>query len=339
MNDIKKLKTIWKELANEQSPGIVKRAVELSSCLKTFCTYNSQDNNCGIAFSFHKDINVNILSFQDLAEIKVSLLTDNSFPDSNLLLIQLVEKEGRVIEIFETICSNIMAVTKRVDDERSAINLVITQMKKWKQLFSRKSSEALTPAEQQGLLGELFFLNKLLNLGFDNALMTEYWVGPLGEPQDFQAPRWSVEVKTVGLKNQNAVIINGEQQLDESTTEKLFLYKLIIEENNIEGITLPGLVEEIRDRLNQDNYAIMDLNQKLLGVGYYSSDEELYINRHYLIHNEKYYHVQGEFPRVKEKELRLGVSGIKYSINTQDCVEYLLSEDELLNTIQQYERD
>ena len=336
MNDIKKLKTIWKELANEQSPGIVKRAVELSSCLKTFCTYNSQDNNCGIAFSFHKDINVNILSFQDLAEIKVSLLTDNSFPDSNLLLIQLVEKEGRVIEIFETICSNIIAVTKRVDDERSAINLVITQMKKWKQLFSRKSSEALTPAEQQGLLGELFFLNKLLDLG---ALMTEYWVGPLGEPQDFQAPRWSVEVKTVGLKNQNAVIINGEQQLDESTTEKLFLYKLIIEENNIEGITLPGLVEEIRDRLNQDNYAIMDLNQKLLGVGYYSSDEELYINRHYLIHNEKYDHVQGEFPRVKEKELRLGVSGIKYSINTQDCVEYLLSEDELLNTIQQYERD
>ncbi len=339
MNENKQLRTIWEELAKEQNPGIVKRAIDITSCLKAFCTYNSQDYNYGIAFSFNKNIDISISSFQDLAEIKVSLLPDKSFPDSNLLLIQLLEKEGRVVEIFETICTNIITVIKHVDNEKKAIHLIIAQMKKWKGLFARKTSNTLTPAEQLGLFGELFFLNKLLTLDINNALITSYWVGPIGAPQDFQASRWSVEVKAVGLKSLDVVNINGELQLDESTTENLYLYKLIVEDSNAEGLTLPEVVEDVRTKLDQDYNALLDLNNKLLSIGYYDSDKDLYMNRQYLIRNEKYYIIQNEFPRIKAMELRHGVSNLRYSINTQECIAYTISENELLNTIQQYERD
>lgn len=339
MNDNKQLRAIWEDLAREQSPGIVKKAVDIMCCLKAFCTYNSQDHNYGIAFSFNKSIDINILPFRDLAEIKVLLLPDNSFPDSNLLLIQLIEKEGRVVEIFETICTNIITVIKHASSEREAIHLVITQMKKWKELFSRKTLNTLTPSEQLGLLGELYFLRKLLDTGLDSTLTTNYWVGPNSAPHDFQASKWSVEVKAVGLKTQDVVNINGELQLDESSTEKLFLYKLIIEENNTDGVTLPEVVDDVRTKLSQNANALLDVNNKLMSIGYFDSDKDLYNHRHYHVRNEKYYHIQGEFPRIKAMELRPGVSNLKYSINTQDCVAYVLSEDELLNTILQYERN
>ena len=104
MNRVSSIKDIWQRLESEGTKGLVKRAIDIPSCLKTFCTYRSPERYLGIAFSFHQDIKLDISFFQDLLELNISLFKDNSFPDSKLLLIQLTNKEQRVNDIFESVC-------------------------------------------------------------------------------------------------------------------------------------------------------------------------------------------------------------------------------------------
>ena len=58
---------------------------------------------------------------------------------------------------------------------------------------------------------------------------TGFWVGPEMAPKDFQSDMWAVEVKTTTANSHSGIAINGELQLDESNTEKLYLYNLVVE--------------------------------------------------------------------------------------------------------------
>ena len=162
MNRVDTIKDVWRSLEKEGSDGLVKRAIDIPSCLKTFCTYKLPDGFIGIAFSFHQDIKIDISNFHDLSELNVSLFNDSSFPNSKLLLIQLTNREHRAIDIFAIICANIVGSILEVDSEREGIRLVIAQMRKWKDLFSRRKNQKLSLQEQQGLYCEFFFLRKLI---------------------------------------------------------------------------------------------------------------------------------------------------------------------------------
>jgi hypothetical protein len=51
------------------------------------------------------------------------------------------------------------------------------------------------------------------------------------------------------------------------------------------------------------------------------------------VRNENYYKIENDFPRIKENELRGGVSDVKYSIILAMCDEYLATENQLFNMI------
>lgn len=140
MNSDNMIKDIWKELEEAHVPSVVKRAIDIPSCLKMFCTYKGQDGYYGIAFSFSEGINLDISPFQNLSEIEVSLFKDSSFPDSKFLLIQLVNRDCRVRDIFAAICGNIANTIQSVSSEREAVLLVVSQMRKWQDLFSLESA-------------------------------------------------------------------------------------------------------------------------------------------------------------------------------------------------------
>ena len=197
MNKDNKIKEIWRELEESHISGLVKRAIDIPSYLKMFCTYTSPDEYCGIAFSFSQEIKLDISPFNNLSEIKVSLFKDNSFPDSKFLLIQLLNRGDRVRDIFAAICSNIANTIQTVSTEKAAIRLVINQMRKWQELFSKKLKNTLSIQEQQGLFGELLFLRKLICSPMDKVRSVMSWVGHNMAPQDFQSKSWAVEVKTI----------------------------------------------------------------------------------------------------------------------------------------------
>lgn len=336
MNRVNTIKDIWQKLESEGTEGLVKRALDIPSCLKTFCTYSSFEKYLGIAFSFHQDIKLDISVFQDLSELNISLLKDNSFPDSKLLLIQLTNREQRVFDIFAYICSNIVGSILEVESEREGVRLVIAQLRKWKDLFSKRKNQKLSTQEQQGLYGELFFLRKLLH-SIDKAKATTSWIGPEMAPKDFQSDMWAVEVKTTSATSHSGISINGELQLDESNIEHLFLYNLIVEALEQDGQTLPELIFAIRDLLEGENIAIEVFESKLLLSGYFDLDEEYYKERCYHIRKEQYFQVKDEFPRIKKDELRMGVSEVKYNIFLEFFSENMVNEENVIKTIVSYE--
>lgn len=333
------IKDIWHELAEVAVSGVIKRALDIPSSLKMFCTFKSPDGFCGIAFSFGQEINLDISPFHSLSEIEVSLFKDNSFPDSKFLLIQLINRENRVRDIFAAICENIANTIQSATSEKEAVMLVISQMRKWQDLFSKKLRNILSVQEQQGLFGELSFLKKMICSSMNIIRSVGSWVGPNKAPQDFQGELWSVEVKTIAANKFPCVTINGELQLDETSIEKLYLYNLVVDIVPIDGKNLPELISEIRDRLSRDVNAANLFENKLIYYGYFDIDVDAYKERRYQIRKENYYLVQGEFPRIKKDKLLLGVSEVKYTITLAVPTENIVEESNVLNSILSYERN
>ena len=324
---------MWHELEETHVSGIVKRALDIPSCLKMFCTFKRPDSYCGIAFSFSQEISLDISYFHDLSEIEISLFKDSSFPDSKFLYIQLVNRDSRVRDIFAAICENIANTIQSISSEMEAVKLVISQMRKWKDLFSKRIKNILSIPEQQGLFGELCFLLKLINSSMDKVLSVVSWKGPNRFPQDFKSDLWAVEVKTITSNKFPNVSINGESQLDETTFEKLYLYNLIVEIKPIEGKNLPELIDDLRKCLSSNIDALNLFENKLIYYGYFDTDAEAYVERHYNINKESYYLVQGDFPRIKKDDLLLGVSDVKYSITLAVPNENVITENMVFNTI------
>lgn len=337
MNRVDTIKGVWQKLETEGTEGLVKRALDIPSYLKTFCTYRFPEKYFGIAFSFHQGIKLDISSLQDLSELEVSLFNDVSFPESKLLLIQLNNREVRANEIFATICANVVNSIIGAASEKEGMRIVITQMRKWKELFTIKKVQKLTAQEQQGLFGELFFLRKLLLSSIDKVTTTDFWGGPDKTPKDFQSDMWAVEVKTTSANSHSGISINGELQLDETEVEHLFLFNLVVEVLQQEGQTLPELIAAIRKLLKGDNRATGVFESKLILAGYFDFDEEFYRERHYHIRKEQYFQVMDEFPRIKRDDLKMGVSEVKYSISLNFSSENVVIEENVINTIEAYE--
>ena len=133
--------------------------------------------------------------------------------------------------------------------------------------------------------------------------------------------------------NPQKVTINGERQLDETMLESLFLYHFSVEVSNGNGQTLCLKIAAIRELLENDTPALSLFNAKLFEAGYLDKHEPFYQDKFYQVRNENFYKIENDFPRIKENELRGGVSDVKYSIILAMCDEYLVSENQLFNTV------
>ena len=323
---------LWEILENEKSIGLVKRLYSSEIPFHIYCTYQYPDNYYGIAFTFSDNIRIDISSFENLKELKVMLLPDKSFEDSRMLMIQLLQPNNR--DIFATLCENLVQSVIRYDSEKKIIRAIINQLEKWKTLFDKSNTTGLSTSEQQGLFGELHFLQKYLSIkDISPCGVLNTWVGVDKALRDYQSDSWAVEVKTTSTNNPQKVTINGERQLDETLLKNLFLFHYSVEVSNGNGLTLCQKIADIRKSLENDAPALSLFNAKLFEVGYMDKHESFYKDRYYRTRNENFYQVEKDFPRIKENELSKGVSEVNYSIILAMCNEYLVSENYVLNII------
>ncbi len=324
--------SLWDVMSRESDFGLVKRLLPNESPIRVFATYKHQDKFCGIAFSFNEKIKVSTDSFIDLRELCVNQFLDVTNLPNKLLVIQLTSVNNK--DVFAYLCDNLIESIEKCDTETKAIKLVINKLEKWKSMFSKGTSEGLSVTEQQGLYGELVYLQKLILKDIftsENAL--KLWVGPEKAMRDFQGNDWAVEVKTISINNSDQITINGERQLDESLLNRLFLYHLSVEVTRMTGQNLNDKVDELRQLLFNENIAFNIFNAKLMEAGYFDHHRELYKDRCYKIRKENIFRIDNSFPRIRESELRYGVSNTIYSINVSACSEYMLSEIEHFNLL------
>jgi len=323
---------IWEQLEVEKSLGLVKRLYSSEAPFHIYGTFQYPEGFYGIAFTFSNNIRFDISSFDNLRELNVLLLADTTFIDSRLLIVQLMYPSSK--DIFGILCENLVQSVISLKTEQKIVSTVINQLEKWKTLFDKNNSTGLTISEQQGLFGELHFLQKFFTA--TSAIPSEVlrtWVGVDMALRDFQGSGWALEVKTTSTNNPQKVTINGERQLDETLLVTLYLFHLSVDVSNGNGQTLCQRVDSIREMLNTDIPALSIFNTKLFEVGYLEKHESFYQDRFYHVRNENYYKIENDFPRIKEKELRCGVCEVRYSIILASCNEYLVSENQIFNTI------
>lgn len=323
---------LWNALEQEKNIGLVKRLYSSDLPFRIYAIYQYPEKYYGIAFSFNKDLKIDISSFDNFRELRVSLLIDTTFENSKLLIIQLLQPNYS--DIFACLCENLIQSIILLNTEQKIIRTVLNQLEKWKTLFDKNSSLGLTPEEQQGLYGELHFLQNLFtkcDLNYTDILHS--WIGVEKALRDFQGNNWAVEVKTTSTNNPQKVKINGERQLDETLLDNLFLYHLSAEVSNANGQTLCQKVTEIRELFNNDISALSLFNTKLFEVGYLDKHVQLYQGRFYKVRYDNYYKIENNFPRIKEYDLLAGISDVKYSIILALCDEFLVPENKVVNII------
>lgn len=325
---------LWQILEEENNIGLVKRLYSSDIQFHIYGTFQYPERYYGLAFTFSNDIRIDISSFDNLRELKVMLVPDTTFVNSRLLIIQLLYPASR--DLFATLCENLVQSVMQLNSEQKIIRTVINQLEKWKTLFDKDNSTGLTPTEQQGLYGELHFLEKFLSKPeMDSCDVLHTWVGVDRALRDFQGSNWALEVKTTSTNNPQKVTINGERQLDESLLKSLFLFHYSVEISNGNGQTLCQKVAAIRKILVNDMPALSIFNTKLFEVGYFDKHEPFYRDKFYQQRHECFYRIDADFPRIKENELRKGVSDVQYAIILAMCDEYLVSESQIFNALKE----
>lgn len=322
-----KIDKIWEELENDTSAsaGILLRRYSGVILPDVFIALIIPEKIRCIAASVNSAIKINLSPFSNLRDIQLEVRPDPHRNERNIILFKLLSYLHS--DIFSALCEDLMVSIAEVADENKLVNELLSRFEKWKSLFDKVASQGLSPEEQRGLYGELYLIRKLLNhnLGSPQNIVNS-WVGPDRQIKDFQVGNWAIEVKCTSGNNHQKVQISSDRQLDISNLESLFLFHLSLEVRQQSGETLNKIIEAVTDALASDFIALNRFKSKLLEAGYFDQHAHIYSRNGYMIRQETFYQVEGNFPRIEEGDIRDGVGDINYSIILSQCSEFIRAE-------------
>jgi hypothetical protein len=177
----------------------------------------------------------------------------------------------------------------------AATSAAMTNMKALLAAKPRISEE-----KQVGLVGELLLFRALLG-SYDEYTVIDWWLGPLAEERDYAFPPFDAEVKTT-LGETRTHVIHGAGQLEPSPGRSLWLVSIQITRagGNPSGITLPGLIHSIRERLTTTRDRFVTY---LASQGWDEDDAAMYPTAYVLRSTPAAYLVDDDFPAVTPSRL------------------------------------
>lgn len=332
MKRMNRINEIWNQLSltNLNSSGLFKiRYSETSKC-DLFLGLKCPEKNRMLILQTPSKLAQNFNFKYDFKGVRFEKVYD---PDSSdYILLNLVLIDNLLTDIFNSLINDIIKSITDKEDYKTILKDYSNRLLKWQSLFEKAYFNGLSPEEQRGLFGELYFLRKLLS-GNDLLNVLNLWMGPENQIHDFQNGDCSVEVKTTYGNNHQRIQISSERQLDVSHIGHLFLFHLSLDSRHQDGETLNQMVNSISLLLDSDSAAMNKFNSKLLAAGYFNHHRELYNDTGYLLRHENYYKVELDFPRIEEADVRHGVGDVKYSIIVSGCQDYLISENLVTETL------
>jgi len=257
-------------------------------------------------------------------------------PDKGTRHIRLYLKKPEHINVFTTVCANIVDTLLVVLKPEHRTVQLLTCLEKWSRFFQKHGMEGLSKEVQRGLFGEIFWLQKLLTAGMDECEAIESWRGCRRGYHDFEFGGRIVEVKTTIAKEPHKIRINNERQLDNRGFEKMFLYVLILHPSFSGGQRLPDLIRAIRFSLISNIAAKELFEQFLQDAGYLDVHEDLY-NDGYIIKIEEAFQIRDGFPRIID--LPPGTGDISYSLTISACSGFLVNLDDAINSFLRGEKN
>lgn len=328
-----KINEIWNNLENDRSlsRGLLMRRYSADSKQDVYVVLQQPEKFRCIALGIKSDKNFNTSRYNNLKGIRIDIVPDDSDSRRSFLLISLTDHEYN--EVFETLAEDLINQLPLETHKESLVMEALNRFEKWKTLFDRVALEGLTPEEQRGLYGELYFLRKWLSKSVDPQKCIQSWVGIEKELRDFQLNDWGIEIKTTYGNNHQKIHISSERQLDTTNLDTLILCHLSLESQQTNGETLNQMVNSITESLSKDAAAQRQFRSKLLQGGYFSHHAFRYDSTGYHLRQELFYRIRDGFPRIEETDIRSGVGDVKYTIILSGQSEYLIPESFVFETI------
>lgn len=328
-----KINQIWDELANDKSfaKGLLLRRYSGAVLPDVYVAMQHPEKLLCICISISDSIEVSISSFSNLQEIQVDLYPSPTRAGKNALIFKLLNFQHK--DIFTVLCEDLITSVSTETNEKKLVKEILNRFEKWKSLFNKIGLQGLTPEEQRGLFGELYFLRKYLQMNSNFLEVVNTWIGTEKQVRDFQSGTWAVEVKTTHGNNHQKVHISSERQLDTTNLDDLFLYHISLEQMQNSGETLNDIVDSVNAILETDALASNKFKSKIYEVGYFDLQRSLYEGKGYFIRHDAFYKVENDFPRIQESEIRVGVGDVKYSIILSQCTPFIVAENAVFEIV------
>lgn len=329
-----KIENIWVGLESEVSnhSGLLYKRYSAEVLPDVFIALKAPEKLRCIAFRISAAFPFDESQWNKLKDIKIETLPDERDKSKKFLLILLLNKQHK--DIFSTLCEDLIFGVSDESTEQTLVEKLLERLAKWQSLFEKVGKQGLSDEAQRGLYGEIYFLRFFLTNNSNKNYCVKSWLGPEKSIQDFQYSNWAVEVKTTHGNNHQKIHITSERQLDDSIIEKIFLFHLSLDVRVGNGESLNIIIDEVSELLNDNTMASNLFKLKLLESGYYDIHKPLYDERGYTIRQENIYRVTGNFPRITENQIPIGVGDVRYSIVLSESEEWRINHQTLLGEIQ-----
>ncbi|MAU60207.1 MAG: hypothetical protein CMI62_05695 [Parvibaculum sp.] len=261
----------------------------------------------------------------DLPKLRNLEIRFQTLPGGPILYVRL--KDNAQLELFETLCRDVMAAGEQAETEAEALERAIGRTFRWHYLLRGGRLEVLSEEEQKGLVGEIEVLKLLIaTLGAKPALAA--WTGPSGAPKDFELKADCIEVKARRGASQPFVKITSEHQLADVPNRRLWLGVLAVDKvQPPHGRTLTEYVDEVTELLERtEPSAITDWDFHLVDVGYDAQHD--YSAWRWIVTAPEFHTVAEGFPRIAAP-IPLGVSNLSYALALSACTPFKTSWDKV----------
>lgn len=214
-------------------------------------------------------------------------------------------------DVYKTLCADIISYSQKAENEAVALSLIYKRYKQWNKLLEYQGRNLMDENVRKGLLGELLYLEKVINSGYSKIKALKGWVGPDGADQDFVYSDGWHEVKTIG-KAKSFIEISSLEQLDIHENGEIVVIYLDKCAPEREGaISLGEQVDRILKELNDEERLLFEL--KISKYGYIDLQE--YKEQKYICDSINYYTVDDTFPRLTKKVIPEQIISVEYSLS------------------------
>lgn len=243
--------------------------------------------------------------------------------------VALVRRPEGSPDIFAIMVVDILRTLEAAADSasRDVLGAFLDRVREW-QAFMAQTHRPLSSDTQIGLLGELWML-KLLTTTSLGAGALDCWRGPLRAAQDFHVRGGAIEVKSTLRTGSFLAHINSIEQLD-GDRAPLFLCAFRFEENT-DGISLVGLVSELRERFGLAG--VQRGFEALLMVMGYLEEHATHYERTLSLKDARALRVEGKLPRLSRAALPAAIRSAAYVLDLDALGVPSIGIPELINEL------
>ncbi|MFR9756559.1 PD-(D/E)XK motif protein [Streptomyces sp. TR06-5] len=232
-------------------------------------------------------------------------------------------------DLFTRLCSDVLLATEA--NPGQPLKTLYRVLDRWKDLF-RSDRPPLGPDQLVGIFGELTVLARLLT---KDPSAHRLWLGSEGHRHDFSSRDRAVEVKAGTHTEGRRPRIHGLDQLEAPPRGTLSLAWIRLSRTPAgAGTSVPELVDRVLEACDDDTALLRRLAQ----LGYSPTDTAHYRNHCFTVAEERWYHVDANFPGLTGRHLReagipVSVVDVEYSIDLSGELPAPMSPDEIDHTV------